>query len=163
MKKLISLTLELLVRYACAVVIGLVFLLFDWHVASRFLNHLGMHGILLVYELSILMLFAVPAWMLLVGLLKFVVKGPALEIVIAGLVAIAAAQFHYFDLFWQNFILPTVDSGTKGEMLIWYVAMVTNYMLATMLFCVMQWIWLKIKPASPAMVDVEMDKGGNSQ
>ena len=107
-----------------------------------------MQGKILPYDLGLFMFVEVPAWMLLVWLCKPFAKGPLVEIVIAGFVAIAIAQFHYFDLFWQNFILPTVDPSTKVVMLFWYVATVTNYMLATLtaiLFCILHGVWIKRK------------------
>jgi hypothetical protein len=148
MKILMVLALELVARYACALVVGLGYLQFNGAVAGRFMSHLGMQGKILPYDLGLFMFVEVPVWMLLVWLLKLIVKGPVVEIVIAGLVAIATAQFLYFDVFWQNFILPAVDAGTKGVMLLWYVATVTNYMLATLtaiLFCILHGVWIKRK------------------
>jgi hypothetical protein len=149
MHRLKSLITELFTRYASAIIVGLGFLAFSSLVADRFMNHLGMQGSILPYELGLLMLFEVPVWMLLAWLFKPIAKGPVVEIVIAGLVAIAMAQFLYFDVFWTNFILPTVDPSTKGMMLLWYVATVTNYMLATLaaiLYCTVRGFW--VKPSS---------------
>jgi len=140
--------MELVGRYACALIVGLIYLQFNGMVAGRFMSHLGMQGKILPYDLGLFMLLEVPAWMLFVWLLKPLIKGPVIEIVTAGLVAIATAQFLYFDVFWQNFILPTVDPSTKGVMLLWYVATTTNYMLATLaaiLFCSLHGLWTKSK------------------
>jgi hypothetical protein len=144
----LSLVMELVGRYACAFIVGLIYLQFNGMVISRFMTHLGMQGTILPYDLGLFMFLEVPAWMLFVWLLKPLTTGPVIEIVTAGFVAIATAQFLYFDVFWHNFILPTVDSSTKGVMLLWYVATTTNYMLATLaaiLFCSLHALWTKLK------------------
>jgi len=138
--------IELIARYACAIVVGLVFLAFSGLVTDRFMNHLGMQGSILPYELGFLMLFEVPLWMLLAWLSKPVFNGPLTEVVLAAIVAVAATQFLYFYLFWDNVTLPTVNPGTKTLMLFWYVATLSNYLLATMtaiLFCTVRGFWVK--------------------
>jgi hypothetical protein len=147
-KGLKSLILELAVRYACACFIGLAFLIFSSLAAARFMNHLGMYGSILSYDLGMSMVYEVPAWMLIVWLLKPIIKGPVVEVVVAGIVAVLVSQRLYFDFFWSKFILPTVDPDSKGMMLLWYVATVSNYMLATLtaiLFCILHSIWHKRK------------------
>jgi len=148
MHRLKLLITELPARYASALVVGFGFLAFSDTFAARFMNHLGMHGSILPYELGVLMLFEVPAWMLLAWLLKPVFNSPLIEVVLASLVAVAATQILYFYLFWDNFILPTANPGTKTLMLFWYVATLTNYLLATMtaiLFCTVRGFWVKPK------------------
>jgi len=84
--------------------------------------------------------------MLVVWLLKPIIKGPVVEVVVAGIVAVLVSQSLYFDFFWSKFILPTVDPDSKAMMLFWYVATVTNYMLATLaaiLFCTVHGFWFR--------------------
>lgn len=148
MQRLKLLMTELAARYGCAVIVGLGFLGFSDVFAVRLMNHLGMHGSILPFELGLLMLFEVPVWMLLAWLLKPVSNGPLIEVVLASLVAVAATQILYFHLFWDNFILPTVNPATKAMMLFWYVVTLTNYVLATLtaiLFCILHGVWIKRK------------------
>lgn len=60
MIKAFKLTLELVVRYVCALVVGLGYLSFDSVFANRFMYHLGMHGSILLFDLGIFMVYEVP-------------------------------------------------------------------------------------------------------
>jgi len=146
MHRLKSWITELSARYACALIVGFGFLAFSDVFADRFMNHLGVHGSILPLELGLLMIFEVPVWMLLAWLLKPVSSSSLIEVVLASIVAVAATQILYFSLFWDSFILPTVNPDTKAMMLFWYVATLTNYVLATMmamLFCTVRGFWVK--------------------
>lgn len=143
-KHILLLARELIGRYAVALSVGLVFLLLNALVFSRFMNHLGMAGNMIGVELAGLMLIEVPAWMAVVKFVSIWHRSAWAEIVIAGIISIFFAQtitFGYF--FWPNFMSETVDSGTKSQMMFWFVFTVVNYVLAThtaALYCWCAWL-----------------------
>ena len=159
-KHIALLARELIGRYAVALSVGLVFLFLNSLIFSRFMSHFGMAGNMIDVELAGLMLIEVPAWMAVVKFVSIWHRSAWAEVVIAGIISIFFAQaitFGYF--FWPNFMSEIVDSGTKSQMMFWFVFTVVNYLLAThtaAMYCLITWLirnrrsekWYLLKPSS---------------
>ena len=142
MKNIFLLGAEIAVRYFLAFVVGLVFM----QMTGRFMNHLNMTGSILFPNLALLMFIQVPIWMLLARLLTRKISFTMAEISSAALVGLIAAQPWYFPRYWHYVRLPTVDAGTKNEMMVWYVAWTSNFTMAiftAFLFISITWIFKK--------------------
>ena len=129
MNMLISLTSELLSRYFSAFAVGLVYLvinhfLIDLSESSRFGHYAGLTPIF-----GILMIYEVPAWMVLSHVLKARWSGLKAEIVFAGIVAFFAIQFFSASILWESFTMQTFILEA-GDFWIWLTVLVTNMLLA---------------------------------
>jgi len=151
----LSLLCELAGRYLVALGIGILFLMFNGIVMSKFMSHLGMAGKSMPYDIGIFMFIEVPIWMLCVKVIGFWHRNVWIEIITAGLIAIIFAQVRTFSYyFWPNFISPTVDPYIKQQMLFWFIFTVVNYLLAIHTAALYSWMaWLVRKRRKPAYED----------
>ena len=127
--KLWALTNELLSRYFAAFAVGLVYLainhfLIDLSKSSRFGHYSG-----LIPIFGILMIYEVPAWMLLSRVFKSRWSGLKAEMVFAGIVAFFAVQFISASILWESFTMQTFILEA-GDFWIWLKIIVTNMLFA---------------------------------
>jgi len=152
MNTLFRLMMELMGRYVVAASVGILFLLFNGLIVSHFMSHLGMAGNTITFFIGTLMLFEVPLWMLCVKIVGVWHRSVWIEIIIAGIIAVCAAQIGVFErYFWPNYLSPTVDPDTKQQMLFWFVYTVVNYLLAihtAALYCWLAWVIRKRRTPS---------------
>lgn len=143
-KHLFNLAGELIGRYTVALGVGILFLLFNGVIMSKFMSHLGMAGNIMVYDIGLLMFFEIPIWMFCVKIVGLWHRSVWAEIIIAGVIAVLFAQWRTFDYyFWPHFISPTADPTTKSQMLFWFIFTAMNYLLAThtaALYCWFAWL-----------------------
>ena len=155
-KHMLLLAGELIGRYAVALGVGILFLLFNGVIMSKFMSHLGMAGKIMVYDIGLFMFFEIPIWMLCVKIMGLQHRSVWAEIIIAGVIAVLVAQWRTFDYyFWPNFISPTVDPTTKSQMLFWFIFTVMNYLLAThtaALYCWFAWLIKGRKRKNPEAI-----------
>ena len=128
MNNLRAFTFEILIRYICAISIGL---LFEW-ITGRFINHLGMLGTTMLPALALFMVIAIPVWQISAKLLSKRISGAAAEMITAPIIALLIIQPLYLPMYYSNVVLPTVIEATKLDMFIWYIATTSNVMMATL-------------------------------
>lgn len=117
---------ELVVRYLSAISVGMLFEL----ITGSFLNHLGMFGSTMLPTLALVSVVAIPIWHLSAKVLGRGVSTSVAEITSAIIVAALSVQPIYFNLYYSNVVLPTVNEYTKTQMLTWYTATTSNITMA---------------------------------
>ena len=117
---------EVVVRYCCAISIGLSF----EFIAGRFMNHLGMLGSTMFSTLALIMVITIPMWHISAKLVSKRASKSISEIATAAIIAAISVQPIYLHLYYSNVVLPTVTEGTKNEMLTWYIATISNVTMA---------------------------------
>lgn len=135
---------DVVVRYFCAISVGLLF----EFITSRFMNHLGMLGSTMFPTLALIMIITIPVWHLSAKLVSKRISKSIAEIATAAILAAFSVQPIYLHLYYSNVVLPTVTEGTKNEMLTWYVATVSNVtmaMLAALLYIFFLHVRLQLK------------------
>lgn len=128
MRILYSAGTEIVVRYLCAIGIGLLFEL----IAGRFINHLSMYGTTMFPTLALAMIVAIPVWHLSAKLLSKRISTYAAEITTAISIAAISIQPIYLPLYYSNIMLPTGTETSKAEMMTWYMATTSNITMATL-------------------------------
>lgn len=119
---------EIVIRYICAMAVGLVFEM----ITGRFINHISMYGSVMLSTLALFMIIAIPIWHLAAKLLCKRLSESLSEVTSAVVVSALIVQPLYFNLYYSNVILPTVNEYTKLQMFTWYTATTTNITMATL-------------------------------
>ena len=137
-----SLVLNLIVRYAVALLVGFSFLfVYGLSNGNGYMSHLGMLGKIMVYDWGLGILIEVPAWLGLSLLLQKLINRWSAEMISASIVSLVYSQKMYLYMLVDALSVGYIDPELKVPMLIWYISTTTNWLLAlvaAITFCMLK-------------------------
>ena len=137
-----SLVLNLIARFAVALLVGFSFLfIYGLTNGGGYMSHLGMLGKIMVYDWGLGILVEVPAWLGFSLLLQKLINRWSTEVISSSIVSLIYSQKMYLYMLIDALSVGYLDPYLKVPMLIWYISTTTNWLLAlvtAITFCMLK-------------------------